>query len=83
MVPKDDAWSPQIGPADEQAADDAERVSRRKLLRAALYIPPAIIGSLLLTREARADTPSCPPSTGCQPNCGPSTCGPDTCKPRG
>lgn len=64
-------------------SSDVERLSRRKLLRAALYVPPAIIGSLLLTKDAGAQPISCVPNTGCQPSCRPSQCGPQICNPAG
>ena len=63
-------------------ADSIDTV-RRKLLKLTVYVPPAIIGTMLVSREgwaqASCNPASCNPATGCNP--GP-TCGPATCKPR-
>ena len=63
--------------------------ARRKLLKIGVYAPPLIVGSLLLSRDALAQTASCAPATcvpasPCQPDCSPSApCNPDggACNP--
>jgi hypothetical protein len=63
------------GSAD--AADDDLQRARRRLLKMALYVPPAVIGTLLVGRVALAA--SCAPNAGCSPNCAPNaTCNPHT-----
>jgi hypothetical protein len=57
-------------PKGRDAQNDAERsaLARRKLLKAALYVAPAIV-STVVVREAAAQKPSCGPSaTPCTPN---------------
>ena len=46
--------------------DDGVKHARRALLKLGLYVPPAIIGSMLISKSAMAQTPSCGPST-CAP----------------
>ncbi len=63
-----------------------EDEARRRLLKLVVYGAPAILGTLLVSGDARAQTPSCTPA-GCAPNssCLPNTdpgCGPAACKPR-
>ncbi|MCI0343535.1 MAG: hypothetical protein L0216_20710 [Planctomycetales bacterium] len=60
--------------------EEARRQARRKLLRLAVYLPPAILGTFAVTRTAEAL--SCLPAYGCAPNiCQPNTCAPDLCQP--
>jgi hypothetical protein len=54
---------------DEPTTDEA----RRRLLKMALYVPPAILGVVSVTQAAcqNASSPDCPPDTGpppCPPN---------------
>ena len=70
-------------PADVDAAtNDVEQLDlpgRRNLAKLAVYAAPAIIGTLLISRDAMAQPVSCNPAT-CNPNGGP--CGPQNCNPR-
>jgi len=63
---------------DNKPDDAKDRVdtARRRLLRNAIYVPPAVIGIVTLTQ-------GCAPGS-CNPtNCTPSqTCRPNQCRPR-
>lgn len=59
--------------SDEQNLDRA----RRRLLKYAVYVPPAVIGALSLA-ESGCQPASCGPNN-CNPNGGP--CGPQNCNP--
>lgn len=59
-----------------EAPDDVDVVARRRLLKVMAYTAPAVVGTLLVSNDALAQPTSCPPNTGCQPNCGPSVCNP-------
>ncbi len=52
-----------------------EQRARRRLLGLAVYVPPAVIGSLVIGRTAFAQKVSCNPNL-CAPNCVPSQCKP-------
>lgn len=65
----------------EKAAEESEAIARRKLLALGVYVAPAIIGTLLLSPDAQAQTASCGP-TSCQPTpCNPVPCDPRGCPP--
>ena len=57
--------------------DEKFDATRRRLLRIALYTPPAVIGIIQLNNAGCAPPASCGPSS-CQPN---TQCGPNTCNP--
>jgi len=68
--------------------EDKADVARRKLLKIGIYMPPAIIGSLVLTQGCQPA--SCNPTqtpcgpTNCHPvinPCGPQQCNPQNCNP--
>lgn len=78
--------------ADPDATDRTE-LARRALLKLALYVPPAIIGTLAISQDAHAAPPSCGPAF-CPPNacapyppckpaaqCAPGQCAPNNCGP--
>jgi hypothetical protein len=72
----------------EESQDQGLLRARRALLKVSLYVAPAIVGTLLIPGDARAQaTPTCGPATcppsACQPDpCGPAEqCGPVECKP--
>lgn len=46
--------------------------ARRRFLKAAIYVPPAVVTTLAV-RNARANTPSCAPNESCEPT---SSCPP-------
>jgi hypothetical protein len=56
--------------------DEGKTIARRKLLRQACYVPPAILATLFVDLKSAAAA-SCGPSH-CKPggNCGPSNCMP-------
>lgn len=65
--------------------DEDVEISRRKFLKWASYVPPAIAGLMVSSTPAAAAT--CNPNA-CNPNCNPNadcnpdkTCGPDGCNP--
>jgi hypothetical protein len=62
---------------------DARRLARRALLRRALWVVPAVVGTFIVSRTAAAV--SCVPQGACGPDqCGPNfvPCGPaKPCKP--
>jgi len=62
--------------------DDKIDASRRRLLRVAVYVPPAVLGAVALNQTACQPASPCNP-TSCGPtNCSPSgTCGPNSCNP--
>jgi hypothetical protein len=73
-------------------ADQDEKINaaRRRLLRIAVYTPPAILGAVALSQQAGCQGVSCNPQV-CGPgdSCGPNNChpivnpcNPDTCNPR-
>jgi len=64
--------------ADPLASAGVEAVARRRLLKVVAYTAPAVVGTLMVSNDASAipQKPSCPPNTGCQPNCGPNACNP-------
>lgn len=71
--------------SDEERPDDVE-ISRRKFLKWASYVPPAIAGLMVTSTPAYAATcnpntcnPDCNPNAECNPdkNCGPDGCNPD------
>jgi hypothetical protein len=59
--------------------DEAILEARRRLLRLGVYIAPAVLGTLLIGRDALAQVASCGPA-GCRPNTSP--CAPSPCRPR-
>ncbi|HEY3451736.1 MAG TPA: hypothetical protein VGK67_35595 [Myxococcales bacterium] len=65
-------------PENEPEGSDAEKIARRKLLKLGAYAAPAIIGTLLISRDAQAQTISCGPG-----NCSPTPCNPVPCDPKG
>lgn len=71
-------------PRPDRADDEARRLARRALLRAAAWTVPAIVGTFSVSRSAMAQV-SCVPQGACGPDqCGPnfSPCGPaKPCKP--
>jgi hypothetical protein len=82
MATREDAPDEEPAPAEHAEALDAEQLARRRLLQLTAYVAPAIIGTLLISRDALAAAPSCGPSS-CAPNCAPrSGCAPQACKPR-
>ena len=61
----------------DQDAEDNVNVARRRLMKTAVYLPPAVIGIVALTQGCAPG--SCSPIT-CNPNNGP--CNPNTpCNP--
>ncbi len=79
---------------DTSEDETPEFRARRSLLRAAVYVPPAIIGTLLISRDAIAGQSSCPPCVDHpqgDPDCPPCkgttaptirvVCEPSTCAP--
>jgi hypothetical protein len=67
----------QAGPDPELGADEA----RRLLLKLGVYVAPAVLGVMSVSRPAGAQAkPSCNPSQ-CHPHGGP--CGPNSCHPHG
>jgi len=74
--------------ADPEPTTDS---ARRRLLKLAVYLPPAVLGVISLQQAGCQPTPSCNPSTcspatnPCQPDtnpCSPNTgCNPDNCNP--
>jgi hypothetical protein len=60
-----------------QDPDDQADEVRRRLLRIAIYTPPAVIGAIALSQSG-CQPASCGPQQ-CHPNGGP--CGPDSCPP--
>ena len=87
---RSDSSLPVDDDADTDGADDAPELdslgrARRALLGRLAYVPPAIIGTLLISSEAQAqEGPSCTPNL-CEPNqtCGPGVppCEPYRCEP--
>jgi hypothetical protein len=61
--------------ADEN--DEKVNAARRRLLRIAIYTPPAILGGVALSQMAGCQGVSCAPQV-CQPN---NSCGPNACNP--
>ena len=61
--------------------DDApEDRARRRLLKLAVYVPPAVLGAMTLELSA-CQTASCAPQS-CQPaTCAPADCNPGQCPP--
>ncbi len=70
----------QGGTRDEDPEHEID-VARRKLLRAAVYVAPVIVSSVVVDRASAQVSPSCAPST-CTPSCAPNNCTPLTCPPR-
>jgi hypothetical protein len=62
----------------EPEGAEAEKIARRKLLKLGVYVAPAVIGTLLISRDARAQAPSCGPG-----QCAPEPCNPVPCDPKG
>lgn len=78
-------------PDGDPASEETLEVSRRKFLKWASYIPPAILGVMATSKPSYAATcnpnacnPDCNPNAECGPDkkCGPDGCGPDSCPPR-
>jgi hypothetical protein len=80
-------------PPDAPKEEDGATIARRKLLRLTAYMAPAVLGTMLYSREAGAQPMSgcnpsqcspnggsCGPNNNCNPNGGP--CGPSHCGPR-
>jgi hypothetical protein len=78
----------QAGPDPDAGADEA----RRLLLKLGVYVAPAVLGVMSVSRNAGAQVPpSCNPNLcnpgrpcnpgSCHPHGGP--CGPDSCRPNG
>ncbi len=74
------------------ATDDDDNINeaRRRLLRVAVYTPPAVLGAIALSTAAGCQGVSCSPQV-CGPgsSCGPTSChpivnpcNPDNCNPR-
>lgn len=76
-------------PTEPQDADDDQdlQMARRALLRAAVYTAPVIVGSVVVTSHAQAQTScmpnevcmpwdNCVPIVGCMPQLGPAGCMP-------
>jgi hypothetical protein len=60
-----------------QDQDDKINAARRRLLRIAVYTPPAVLGAVALNSAAGCQGVSCSPQV-----CGPgSSCGPNSCHP--
>jgi hypothetical protein len=77
--------------------DDKIDAARRRLMRIAVYVPPAVLGAVALNSAAGCQGASqcaplmqCNPNTTCGPNncfpvvnpCAPQACNPSTCRPR-
>lgn len=80
-----DAENPDAPPLVESA--ESINRARRRLLGMAKYVPPAIVGIIVLQQAGCQPLPSCGPGTNpCGPNgnpCGPDTCPPNICMPNG
>jgi hypothetical protein len=61
---------------EQQPTLDVDEAARRRLLKIIAYTAPAVVGTLLVSKDASAQPSSCPPNAGCQPNCGPASCKP-------
>lgn len=64
--------------------DDKIDAARRRLLRVAVYVPPAVLGAVALNQAACQPASVCNPNVNCAPvnNCGPNgACGPNNCNP--
>ena len=74
--------------------DDKIDAARRRMLRIAVYVPPAILGAVALNSAAGCQGVSCSPQvcgpgnqcgpTNCHPivnPCNPQTCNPASCNP--
>lgn len=57
--------------------DEKVNAARRRLLRIAVYAPPAVLGTVALSKMAGCQAVSCGPQV-CNPN---NTCGPNNCNP--
>jgi len=57
--------------------------ARRRLLKIAVYAPPAILGALVLKAASNRQAAGCSPDLGCAPDvCSPYTsCNPNSCNP--
>ena len=67
---------------DKPAApsSEPENRARRRLLAMAIYVPPAVLGTIAVTLQG-CQTASCAPAQ-CQPaQCGPADCDPGGCPP--
>ncbi|MBT7370548.1 MAG: hypothetical protein HN816_07875 [Gammaproteobacteria bacterium] len=65
-----------VDQSEDTPVDDDTDLARRKLLKTAGWVPPAIVAAVSIgTRHAIAVT--CGPGPGCSP----STCNPATCNP--
>ncbi len=73
--PDSDTCSERPGAAAGADELTPEQRARRRLLRLAVYVPPAVIGSLAIGRTAFAQKASCNPNV-CTPNCVPAQCKP-------
>jgi hypothetical protein len=71
--------------------DEKIDAARRRLLRIAVYVPPAVLGAVTLNASSGCQGVSCSPQV-CGPgnNCGPTSChpivnpcNPQTCNPSG
>ena len=69
---------PPAEPKPEPAVPESETIARRKLLKLGVYAAPAIIGTLLISPDAHAQTASCGPT-----QCAPTPCNPVPCAPLG
>jgi len=59
--------------------DDKIDATRRRLLRVAVYVPPAVLGAVALSQSAcQPASPPCAPQSGCNPG---GSCGPNSCNP--
>jgi len=56
-------------PTDETVDEKPLDTARRKFLKAAVYVPPAVVTTLMVNK-AQANTPSCSPNTPCDPASG-------------
>jgi len=69
--------------------DDKIDAARRRLMKIAIYVPPAVLGAVSLNSAAGCQGVSCPPGAACGPNnchpvidpCQPQNCNPN-CLPR-
>ena len=67
---------PPGSPSDPSFETEAHKMARRKLLRTAAYVSPALLATFV-SRPAEAQVGSCGPNR-CHPNGG---CGPTSCRP--
>ena len=67
---------------ESSPSDNGPDLGRRRFTKLAAYVPPAIIGTLFISRNAAAQScgpTTCNPASGCVPG---DPCGPTNCSPR-